>query len=156
MTKTFPSPLLSLILKENSFKFNGKDYLQTHGTAMRTKMAVAFANIFMTKIEREILRQSCKKPRVWKRHTDDVLSLCNTNKEEKEKFLEKVNTIHPTIKFMAEISETEITFLDTKVYKYKDKRFHKESTLHANALQKTETFQCTHQASRKALSKERH
>ena len=39
--------MLSLILQENSFQFNGKDYLQTHGTAMRTKMAVAFANIFM-------------------------------------------------------------------------------------------------------------
>jgi len=32
--------MLSLFLKENSFKFNGKDYLQTHGTAIRTKMAV--------------------------------------------------------------------------------------------------------------------
>ena len=35
----------SLILPENSFQFNGKDYLQTHRTAMGTKMAVAFANI---------------------------------------------------------------------------------------------------------------
>ena len=125
--------MLSLFLNENSFKFNGKDYLQTHGTAMRTKMAVAFANIFMTKIEREILRQSCKKPLLWKRYYDDVISLCNTSKEEKEKFLEKVNTFHPTITFMAEISETEITFLDTKVYK--DDRFHKESILYANTLQ---------------------
>lgn len=41
--------MLSLILQENSFQFNGKDYLQTHGTAMGTKMAVAFANIFMAK-----------------------------------------------------------------------------------------------------------
>ena len=50
--------MLSLILLENSFQFNEKDYLQTHGTAMGTKMAVAFANIFMAKIEKEILRQS--------------------------------------------------------------------------------------------------
>ena len=34
--------MLSLILQENSFQFNGKDNLQTHGTAMGTKMAVAF------------------------------------------------------------------------------------------------------------------
>ena len=54
--------MLSLILQENSFQFNGKDYLQTHGTAMGTKMAVAFANIFMAKIEKEILRQSATKP----------------------------------------------------------------------------------------------
>ena len=51
----------SLILKVNSFQFNGKDYLQTHGTAMVTKMAVAFANIFMASIEKEILRQSVNK-----------------------------------------------------------------------------------------------
>ena len=47
--------MLCLILQENAFHFNGKDYLQTHGTAMGTKMAVAFANIFMAKIEKEIL-----------------------------------------------------------------------------------------------------
>ena len=52
---------LSLMLQENSFRFNGRDYLQTHGTAMGTKMAVAIANIFMAKIERQILRQSSKK-----------------------------------------------------------------------------------------------
>ena len=45
---------LRLILQENSFRFNGKNYLQTHGTAMGTKMAVAFSNIFMNKVETEI------------------------------------------------------------------------------------------------------
>ena len=43
--------LLGLILNENSFHFNEENYLQTHGTAMRTKIAVSFANIFMAKIE---------------------------------------------------------------------------------------------------------
>jgi len=35
--------MLGLILKENSFQFNEENYLQTHGTAMGTKMAVSFA-----------------------------------------------------------------------------------------------------------------
>ena len=43
--------MLGLILKENSFQFKGENYLQTHGTAMGTKMAVSFANIFMAEIE---------------------------------------------------------------------------------------------------------
>ena len=43
--------MLSLILKENSFQFNSKNYLQIHGTTIGTKMAVAFANIFMANIE---------------------------------------------------------------------------------------------------------
>ena len=40
----FLSEMLSLILLENSFQFNLRDYLQTHGTVMGTKTAVAFAN----------------------------------------------------------------------------------------------------------------
>ena len=55
--------------------------LQTHGTAMGTKMAVAFADIFMAKIERQILRQSSKTPLVWKRCIDDVFSLWDTSVE---------------------------------------------------------------------------
>ena len=46
--------MLCLILKENSFQFNKRHYLQTHGTAMGTKMAVAFANIFIAKIEKAL------------------------------------------------------------------------------------------------------
>ena len=56
-----PSPthymreMLRLILKENSFQFNGKFYVQTHRTAMVTKTAVPSANIFMSYIETQSL-----------------------------------------------------------------------------------------------------
>ena len=40
-----------LVPKENLFQFTGRIYLQIHGTAMGTKMAVAFGNIFMADIE---------------------------------------------------------------------------------------------------------
>ena len=67
--------MLQLILGENSFSFNGRNYLQTHGTAMGTKMAVAFANIFMSEVQTEILKASDIKPLQWKRYIDDVFSL---------------------------------------------------------------------------------
>ena len=35
-------------------------------------MAVAFANIFMTKVETEILNQSTLNPPIWKRYIDDI------------------------------------------------------------------------------------
>ena len=54
--------MLRLILQENSFQFNGKDFLQTHGTATETKTAVSFANIFMAKIETAIIDQHSTKP----------------------------------------------------------------------------------------------
>ena len=151
--------MLSLILQENSFQFNGKDYLQTHGTAMGTKMAVAFANIFMAKIEKEILRQSNTKPIFWKRFIDDVISMWSTSRDKIEDFLLEANSFHPTIKFTAEISETETTFLDTKVYK--GVRFNKESILDETFQYLTRpsstriSIRVTHQASRKALSKEK-
>ena len=138
----FLSEMLSLILQENSFQFNGKDYLQSHGTAMSTKMAVAFANIFMAKIEKEILRQSSIKPIFWKRFIDDVISVWDKSKNKIEEFPLKANNFHPTIKFTAEISETEATFLDTKVYK--GVRFNKDSILDVRThFKPTETFQYT-------------
>ena len=58
--------------------------------------------------------------------------------EKIEEFLGKVNCFHPTIEFTAEISETEITFLDTKVYK--GETFHKKSILDVQTHTK-ETFE---------------
>ena len=58
--------MLTLIPKENSFRFNGEDYLQIHGTAMGTKIAVAFANIFMANSE------SIAKPTAWKGYIDHL------------------------------------------------------------------------------------
>ena len=101
----FLREMLSLILQDNSFQFNGKDYLQTHGTAMGTKMSVAFANIFMAKIKKEIIRQSNNKPLAWKRFIDDVLSLWNISVDKIEEFIHAANSFHQTIKFTAEISE---------------------------------------------------
>jgi len=42
---------------------------------MGTEMAVAFANIFMAKKEKEILGQNSIKPTFWKRFIDDVISV---------------------------------------------------------------------------------
>ena len=100
--------MLYLILTENSFQFCGSNYLQTHGTAMRTKVAVAFANIFMARIEKQILSQSYIKPLFWKRYIDDVFSLWNTSLDKIESFVKKANNFHSTIKFTAEMSEIEV------------------------------------------------
>ena len=138
--------MLGLILNENSFQFNGENFLQTHGTAMGTKMAVSFANIFMAEIETKLIQQSDTKPREWKRYIDDVFSLWDCDRKNVERFIYQANKFHPTIKFTAEISENKITFLDTTVFK--GERFTKDSILDINTHYKpTETFQYTHFAS---------
>ena len=85
---------------------------------MGTKTTVSFANIFMAEIETEILSKVVSKPTVWKRYIDDVFSLWDIfSKPDIETFIEQANLHRPTIKFTAEISDTETVFLDTMVYK---------------------------------------
>ena len=97
----------------------------------------------MSAIETRLISQSPIKPLVWKRYIDDVFSLWDINKGEIGSFIELANNHHPTIKFMADISETEITFLDTCIYK--SDRFKKESILGVKThFKPTETFQYTH------------
>ena len=139
----FLREMLRFILKENFFHFNGKNYLQTHATAMGIKMAVSFANIFMVEVETNIINQSPYKPLIWKRYIDDIFSLWNINKQAINNFTELANSFHPTVKFVAEISDTEIRFLDTCVYK--GDRFKKHSILDVRThFKPTETFQYTH------------
>ena len=138
--------LLRLILQENSFQFREENYLQTHGTAMGTKVAVSFANIFMSAVETEIINKSKIKPLEWKRYIDDVFSLWDTQREEIDKFILEANRHHPTIKFTAEISDKETNFLDTTIYK--GERFHKDSILDISThFKPTEKFQYTHYTS---------
>ena len=66
--------LTFLILKKNNFSFNGENYLQKHGTAIGTWMAPSFANMFMGKLERNILHQATYKPTIWWRYIDDIFA----------------------------------------------------------------------------------
>ena len=84
---------------------------------MGTKMVVSFANIFIAEDETDIINQNLNKPLIWKRYIDDIFSLWNTNKEAINNFTELASSFHPRIEFTAEISDTEITFLDIRVYK---------------------------------------
>ena len=68
-----------------------------------------------------------------KRYIDDVFSLWDTSREEINKFVEQANKHHPTIKFTAEISDKEITFLDTCVYKGERFDIDLNSTMYACA-----------------------
>ena len=110
---------------------------------MGTKMADPFANIFMSKVETDILNQSAFKLLVWKRYIDNIFSLFTINRDEIKQFIKQVNNHHPTIKFTVEISEMETTFLDTSIYK--GIRFQNNAVLDVRTHCKpTETIQYTH------------
>ena len=97
----------------------------------------------MAEFDTKLIRQSRIKPIKWKRYIDDVFSLWNRSKQDINLFIEQANQFHPSIKFTAEISENEITFLDTIIYK--GDRFLTDSILDIKTQYKpTETFQYTH------------
>ena len=148
---TLLGELIRLILKENSFKFNDKHYLQTFGVAMGTKMAVAFAVIFMAHIEKQLLLASPQKPIFWKRFIDDIFSVWTLPEKEINNFVDFANSFHATIKFTHEMSSEKIVFLDTEVFK--GPRFADRKTLDVQThFKPTETFQYTHFSSSHPLS----
>ena len=86
------------------------------------------------------------KPLRWKRYIDDIFSLWNVDKEGIEEFITLANQHHPTIKFTAEISDKEINFLDTTVFK--GERFHEQAILDIRThFKPTETSQYTQYSS---------
>ena len=65
--------LASLVLNNNYFDINGKIYRQKQGIAIGTKIAPAYANLFMSGLEERLLEASVNKPLVWMRFIDDVV-----------------------------------------------------------------------------------
>ena len=92
---------------------------------------------------KQIISKSKTKPLGWKRCIDDVFSLWEKGRETINQFVLEANTHHPTIRFTAEISEKEIPFLDTTVFK--GERFYEDVILDTRThFKPTETFQYTH------------
>ena len=67
--------LIKLILTTNAFTFNDAFYLQQSGTAMGTRMAPSYTNLFMGKFECEFLLTQTALPLVWWRFIDDVFAI---------------------------------------------------------------------------------
>ena len=109
--------MLNIELKNNVIDFNGDFFLQLQGTAMGTKMAPAYANLFMGSIEPRLQTLGLDKIHTWKRYIDDIFVIWLGSNEELTTFISKINQVHPTIKFTYEHSDSELTFLDVTVYK---------------------------------------
>ncbi len=109
--------LLNIVLTKNYFQFADTMYHQVQGTAMGTKMAPAYANLFMAELEERLLDNYHIKPIIWKRYIDDVLCIWPDTEQELEKFMDYLNSSHDTIKFTYEHSKDSIDFLDITLYK---------------------------------------
>ena len=70
----------------------------------------------MAELEEEILRKVELKPYLWWRYIDDIFFIWEHGEEKLTEFIDALNKKHPTIKFTAELSKTQIQFLDATVY----------------------------------------
>lgn len=117
---------LEIILKNNSFEFGDKQFLQINGTAMGTKMAPTYANLtlayleeeFYTRLQNKYNEETSKRfEKSWKRYIDDCFIVWDTSIDDAEELHKELNTIHPQLKFTMEKSETEVAFLDISIKK---------------------------------------
>ena len=122
--------LLELVLTNNYFEFNGEFYHQLSGTAMGTKLAPSYANLFMSKFEDKYVYTYPLQPLLWKRFIDDIFLIWPHGKNSLVEFIKHLNTAHPTIKFTSDISDTQISFLDLSIYI-------NEATLHTKLYTKS-------------------
>ena len=84
--------LIRIILTMNNFTFNSKHYLQKHGTAMGTKVAPSYANLFL-----------------------GIFMIWTAGPEKLKTFVDYLNNLHSTINFTCSHSPTNIPFLDVMV-----------------------------------------
>ena len=105
--------LLNLVLSLNNFTFNGDHYLQVGGTAMGTKVAPSYANLFMADFEDKFVYTYPDEPFLWLRFIDDIFMIWTHGTLSLDNFIAHLNKCLPSINFTHEISPDQVPFLDT-------------------------------------------
>ena len=101
--------LLIKLSTEVTFTFNSKFCKQTDGCTMGGPLSVTFSDIYMTKMERDVVRPF--NPIFYRRYVDDIYNRRKINK--KDDLYEALNKYHENIKLTVEKSPSK--FLDTKL-----------------------------------------
>ena len=107
--------LAEVVLKNKIITFGEKTLKQKRGTAIVTKFAPPHSILFIAELEEKIIKESEFKPSLWWRYIDDIFFLWEHGENKLNSFLDKIDEVHPTIKFTAEWSKTSINFLDVTV-----------------------------------------
>ena len=107
------------------------------GSHWAPKVAPKYANLFMANLEFNHVFNYPPQPLYYRRYIDDIFFIWNHSLTELEFFLDHLNSIHPTIKFTKNISETLITYLDLDIYIC-------ENQYHSKTHFKTNTFSYLH------------
>ena len=115
---SFLITLITLVLTCNILVFDSNFYLQLIGTAMGTRAAPTFANLFMGAIECVALKEwTGLQPRHFRRFIDDIFFLWNGSEKDLLDFIDYLNNFHPYLKFKAsyDFVNKSVVFLDTVI-----------------------------------------
>ena len=111
----------NFILKNNTFIFNGDNFLQLMGTAMGTIFAPTYATLVLGYLEMKLYTIMEWKYDItmrkyiednWDRNLDDCIILLDENKVSSLELLNILNNLNRSIKFTMESSEQQLPFLD--------------------------------------------
>ncbi len=89
--------MIRTVLENNNFNFNGKDYLQTDGVAIGSKLGKNYACTYMRKWDEQLLGYHVQ-PLLYKRYIDDGFGIWTHGEEELMRFQDHANQIHSSIK----------------------------------------------------------
>ena len=113
--------LLKDVLHMNNFEFNGEEYLQVGGTAMGTKVAPSYANLFMARLEEKLLSNAPYIIPLYLRFIDDIFLLFPYPERDLELFMEYMNSQDRHIKFTEHHSPVSVVFPDVNCIREGDK-----------------------------------
>ena len=107
--------LAEVVLRNNIFEFDEKNFKQKRGATIGTKFAPPYAIPFMADFVEKMLESFEKKSMIRWRYIDDIVFIWQRGEESLKVFIHQVNMFHSTIKFTAEYSKEEVNFLDVNV-----------------------------------------
>uniref|UniRef100_A0A8C5M9N9 Reverse transcriptase domain-containing protein n=1 Tax=Leptobrachium leishanense TaxID=445787 RepID=A0A8C5M9N9_9ANUR len=123
--KDFTLEGIKLILENNYFSFNKEFYLQKKGTAMGTRFAPSFANLYMSTWEEKITENKEDNIILYLRYIDDILMIWKGGEEDLVTFLNQLNTKDPNIKLESTWNRNTIDYLDLTIFSEGNKLYTK-------------------------------
>jgi len=106
---------INLILYSTFFTFNNKFYKQTYGAPMGSPLSPIIADLFLQKLEMDVLNNLPIKPIFYFRFVDDIA--LSTPHASLNDLLLNFNSCHPCLKFTLEIGGNSLNFLDLTMIK---------------------------------------
>jgi len=109
------------ILQSTFFHFNNKYYKQTFEAPMGSLLSPIVADLMLQKLESQIINKLSIKPNFYYRYVDDIAFSAPLSCL--KDLLDSFNSFHPRIKFIMEVRDEELNFLDLIIIK-RDGRLH--------------------------------